>query len=691
MTASEPQPEATPAPTTRLQKWLLAALLLWALAARVLFSWPDPTMNRLWDERYNAGNVATALAFDQWRPLRTHYPTLSYMPHTVVLKLYEEARALPLLEDAPTTFGIARDGRAHLTPIAVRVCRILQTLVGTASLFVVFLIGRRLFGPWVGLGAAFLLAVAPWHLRQSGVFKPDIMLVLAAVLALYAMLRARRAPSAGSYAVAGALVGATAAAKWNGAALALPLLAALVLGGVSSPGLLLRRAAAAAAAGAATLLALNPWLVLAPDLYRRHLGNTVSHYRERLAEVGASLFDQPLSAVTSLAGGVYFGPVLGAAALLGLAWMLALALRAGRGVASALPGTGRGAAGEPRGASGGAAGALPDAGRGIAGGGATVADAWILLVFFGGYVASLWVVTRYPKPPNWLIVAPVVALAGAWCIGRLLQAARTLPRGPIQATAVAVLALAAGAAGLDKARFVHATVYDTNVPLTSAAAARAAGSPKPLRGRTMFSELPLGKQDIDPRTWDGAFVPTLIQTEDLAAEASAERDAADVLLFGGARLAPGEDPVYRELAAPDGGVEVRRFDPRPFRLRGDSVVLVRRPFLALGGPEAAPFAAAGDGVHEVEPAALEAGDGDPGPGRLLVSLEVAVRVPAAAAADVAVEVDGVRLPCRHTQKGRARRRCLTPRFEAPESPVRILVEPPRDVIDVTVFHWRRPG
>lgn len=662
--ASHLEPEGASPSTTRLQKWLLGLLLLWALAVRVLFSWPDPTMNRLWDERYNAGNVAAILAHDHWRPVRTHYPTLSYLPHAATLKVYETARSLPWLSSLPTTVRIAPDGRPYLTRIAVRYSRIIQTLLGTASLFVVFLIGRRLFGPWVGLGAASLLAVAPWHLRQSGVFKPDIMLVLTAALTLYAILAARRSEGLRAYAIAGAMVGATAAAKWNGAALALPLLLAIALGGVRDIGLLFRRTAAAAAGGAGVLLLLNPWLVLAPEMYRRHLGNTVSHYRERLAEVGAGLFDQPLNAVTSLAGSVYFSPVLGAFGLLGLAWMFVLAIRARGGFSRPLPG---------------------------AAGDATAGDAWILAVFFGGYVGSLWIVTRYPKPPNWLIVAPVVALAGAWFIGRLASAARALPETRFTVAALAILATVAGLAGLDKARFVHATVYDVNVPLTSAEAARTAGRPKPLRGRTFITELPLGNQDFDPRIWDGNYVSTLIRTENIAAESAYERQAADVLLFPASRLAPGQDSVYRELTAERPGATVQRFEARPFRLRGESVVLVRRPFAALGPPAPIAFSKAGDGLYGVDPAVLHAEAGETDASRPLVSLEIAVRTPSSDQVAVSVEVAGNPLPCRHTQKGRERRRCLTPRFEAPRSPVRIVVQPAREIIDVTAFRWRRPA
>jgi len=658
--AVSPSPEGAPPATSRLQAWLLGLLLLWAFAVRLVFSWPDPTMNRIWDERYNAGNVAAIVAEGQWRPVRAHYPTLSYLPHALVLKGWETARALPGLREAPASFAVAPNGRPFLTPLGVHTCRAIQALVGTASLWVLFLIGRRLFGSPAGLLGALLLSVVPWHLRQSVAFKPDIMLVLTAVIALYAMLAASRSGSLRSYAVAGAMVGATAASKWNGGALLIPLLAAIALGGIEgrSIGLLARRTLAAGAAAAGVLLLLNPWLVLDPDLYRRHLGSTVNQYQERLVNADSGWFDQPVNLVTSLVGSIYFGPVLGAGALVGLAGLLLLVLRHRR-VSAPLPGPG---------------------------GAMTTSDAWIMLTFFGGYVAALWLATRYPKPPNWLIVAPVAALAGAWLIVFLVGAARRAgPTGWRRAAAPALVLIVATAVSF-KVQAVHRAVYDENVPLTVDEAARVAGARKPLRGRTFVSELPLGAQAFDPRTWDSAFVPTVIRTQDIAAELGAEAETADVLLFAGSRLGPEQDPAYRELAAGAGATE-QRFEPGLFRLRGEPVILVRRRFDPIGPPSQAPFAATAEGHYQIDSRAAGGSAGSPEPS--LVSLEIAIRTPSRDEVDVAIDAGGLRFPCRLTQKGRQRRRCLTPRFFEPKEPVRVLVEPSREVIDATVFRWRR--
>lgn len=647
--------------TSSHHRWLLGLLLLWSFATRLLFSWPDPTLNRFWDERYNAGNVAAVLALGRWEPLRTHYPTLSYLPHAATLKVYETARKLPSLSSAPPSFNVRADGRPFLTRTGLRISRIIQTLVGVGSLLVVFLIGRRLFGSWAGLGAAFMLAVAPWHLRLSASFKPDIMLVLTATLAVYAMLRARDRESLGGYMIAGALLGASTASKWNGAALVVPLLATVALGGVDRPRLLLRRCLAAGAAAAAVLVALNPWLVLTPDVYRRHLGSTMNQYEERLVNSSAGLLDQPLNAAASLLGSIYFGPILGSCALLGLAWMLVVAIRRRKG--GVLPGT-----------------------RGIA----TVADAWVLLACFGGYVGALWAVTRFPKPPNWLIVAPVAALAGAWFTAWLFQTILKTASGWKRRPAVVGLAVVLTVAAAEKIHFIQRIVYDANVPLTTAEAARETGTEKPLRGRTFFSELPVGNEDFDPRVWDGNHVPTLVLTESIAAESKLERESADALLFPASRLETDHDETYRDLASGRSGAVVQRFDPRLFRLRGDPVVLVRRQFDRLGDPEPHPFHAASDGVYEVT-LAEEGGTGTTESASDLLSIEVAIRAPLRDAASVNVEADGTLVQCRPTQRGRNRRRCLTPRLNPPSSPIRVLIGPAHEVINVSVFRWRPPA
>ena len=304
-------------------------------------------------------------------------------------------------------------------------------------------------------------------------------------------------------------------------------------------------------------------------------------------------------------------------------------------------------------------------------------------------MGALWAVTRYPKPPNWLIIAPVAALAGAWFTCWLFEAVLKARAGRYGVPAViglaAVLSVAAGA----KIHFVQQIVYDENVPLTAVEAARETGTEKPLRGRTFLSELPLEKEDFDPRVWDGNHVPTLVLTESIAAEPRMEREAADALLFPVSRLGTDHDETYRELVSNRSGAVVQRFEPSLFRLRGEPVVLVRQHFGRLGPAEPHPFHAAGEGVYEVT---LGTGGGADTTESVsdLLSIEVAVRTPSGDSVSVNVEADGNLVQCRPTQRGRDRRRCLTPRLKAPLSTVRLLIQPAREVIGVSVFRWRRP-
>jgi len=586
---------------------------------------------------------------------------------------WETARSAAAFDGLPPTWAVAPDGRPYLTPAGVRTCRIIQTVLGTASLWVLFLIGRNRFGAGAALTAVLLLSTTPWHLRQSVAFKPDIMLVLTGVIALWAMLAAVRNGSVRSYAVAGAMVGATVASKWNGGALLLPLAVAIALGGLRDVPLLLRRAAAAGASAAGVLLALNPWLVLDPDLYRRHLGSTVTQYQERVVNAGSGWFDQPLSVITSLAGSVYFSPVLGICALLGLTVLLAHVVRH-RSVRGPLPGVGSGL---------------------------TAADATLLLTFLGGYVAALWAATRYPKPPNWLIVAPIAALAGGWLISRLLAITRRLPTGWRRAATPAFVVLIAAALSA-KVHFAHRMAYDENVPLTTDQAARTAGQDKPLRGRTVVTELPLRAQAFDPRLWDSAYVPTVVRTEDIAEEDAAEATRADALLFPASRLEPEADLPHGKLAAA-AGATLTLFEPGPFRLRGEPIALVRRTFQRLAPPEPAAFRALEQGAWLVdlptpapagdppEPAAAEASPSNEPPAPELVSLEIRLRAPATDGVEVHVIADELRLSCRLTQKSPKHRRCLTTRFATPDEEVRLSVEPAREVVSVTLFRWRQPG
>ena len=84
-------------------------------------------------------------------------------------------------------------------------------LVGCATILVLFAIGRRLYSDGVGLLAALLLALAPFHVTQSQILKPPAATTLWAALAFLLALRLAARPSFGN-----AILGVESGKHFNG-------------------------------------------------------------------------------------------------------------------------------------------------------------------------------------------------------------------------------------------------------------------------------------------------------------------------------------------------------------------------------------------------------------------------------------------------------------------------------------------
>jgi 4-amino-4-deoxy-L-arabinose transferase-like glycosyltransferase len=106
--------------------------------------------------------------------------------------------------------------------------RSLTALLGTASIFVTYLLGRRIYGREVGLLAAAALAFFPPHMRDSQYATTDIPLTFFSLLAMLSatLLLYRKAGlwgRLGQVLLTGALIGLAAATKYTVATLLLPL------------------------------------------------------------------------------------------------------------------------------------------------------------------------------------------------------------------------------------------------------------------------------------------------------------------------------------------------------------------------------------------------------------------------------------------------------------------------------------
>jgi hypothetical protein len=528
----------------------LVLLLLWSLALRVWLATPNLTGDRFWDENYGVDNLCGLLLRHEPRPVNGFHPGLSYLPQAALLAASEGLHRWT----GSAAFAVFQ-GEDDLTPAGYLLCRLLQTLAGTLSLYLTFRIGRRLASPGVGLAAALLLALAPWHLRQSVIFKPDIWLVACSLLALLASLELADRPAARTALAAGAAVGLALAAKFNAAPALLPPATALLGEG----GWRRRRRwgllALAAGAAAGVFLLLTPFLVLDPGLYLRNLGTTWRDYATKGAMLGGSHLGVLVHGARALLSDSFHGWLFGAAGLLGLA------------LAGAAPWLRRDDAARAR-----------RLGPAMAAG---YVAAYALL-----YAAS----STNPSEHNWLPVAPYVALGAAWIFFRgwewlarrlpagsgLFTGPRHLPARPWNALGIAgFLAACWPMAAAD-----HTWVYLAAVPSTQDLERdHLRRRLAPLGWRVVVRE-----EDCDAQ-WYGD--PAIVdEVKRLAERPAAELELADAELFPATRLNGGESGFYRRrLAAAGGRAELARFDPLPFRAHGLALAALLHPWVARGEPQ----------------------------------------------------------------------------------------------------------
>jgi len=107
--------------------------------------------------------------------------------------------------------------------------RLTNALLGTATVLLLYLTGRRAYSSRAGLLAAAFLAVAFLHARESHYAVNDVPLTLLAVVGLWLCLCVLQRGTAGDYLLAGAVAGLAAGTKYTGAFLAVPLAVAYSL------------------------------------------------------------------------------------------------------------------------------------------------------------------------------------------------------------------------------------------------------------------------------------------------------------------------------------------------------------------------------------------------------------------------------------------------------------------------------
>ncbi|MFP3939189.1 MAG: glycosyltransferase family 39 protein [Thermoanaerobaculia bacterium] len=551
MNRSKVPPEDRQRPGDRRLRALLVVLLLASLALTAWYASWGLHRDRYWDERFSMENVAALLLGDSFRPANGYYQSLSYLPQTALLGASETLHRWTGWESLAVF-----DEEQRFTATAYLLARLLQALYGAGCLLVTFLLGRSLFGPGVGLLGAFLLAVTPWHVQVSSMFKPDVLLTLGVLLATWWSVRAVEHPTPGRFALAGAGVALAASAKLNGLLAAAPLVVAAVLanGAWRRRGL---RLSVSAVACAGLFVVLNPWF----PMYTEAFGENLDHYTYKAGTYGGTRLGVLWQEAALIASPAVHGRVLGGVALIAVA---VFAVHLFRARSSKSP-TDRARGGRFR-------------KRGAAGG-------WVLLSFPLSYSLTYAAATPHFKANNFLPLFPFTALLAAWGLSRLWRSAAdrwpTLRRqkSPLLAGALLVTLLAPRPA-------LYA--YRQAVPTTEELAwrflrtrFRDAGEAE---ARLVFAErAEVADASLAPPSPPDLLVAGAV-VERLARVEPVRLGAADGEVFPAVRLQGEDSDAYwlRLTNAPRGAV--RRFTGEAFVARGPDRIAVAHPWRRTGPP-----------------------------------------------------------------------------------------------------------
>jgi 4-amino-4-deoxy-L-arabinose transferase-like glycosyltransferase len=167
--------------------------------------------------------------------------------------------------------------------------RAVIALLGTATVWVTYHIGRR-WGAAEGLAAALLMAVIPYHVRESHYVLTDVPTAFLTTLTFLLALRAHERPTLGTFGWAGLAAGLAASGKYNGSiAILFPLIAGWLTAGTLS--VRIQRTLVVCGIAGLGFLAGTPYAVLDMPAFLNDYARLATIFaRERLGEPGWSIY-----------------------------------------------------------------------------------------------------------------------------------------------------------------------------------------------------------------------------------------------------------------------------------------------------------------------------------------------------------------------------------------------------------------
>jgi 4-amino-4-deoxy-L-arabinose transferase-like glycosyltransferase len=194
--------------------WALSGILTIAFAVRVAYLLTGVPYAVGIDEPAIVNRALRIMQIGDWNPHTFDYPTLV---------IYLEAGLLAGVRWLSRTTGTW----ASITDLPLRTIfgtsRVAVAALGTATVWLTYQLGKALESPAVGTIAAAQLAVYPMHVRESHFILTDVPTTALTTAALVLALRAARRHTVAAYAWAGCAAGLAAAAKYNGAVVALTI------------------------------------------------------------------------------------------------------------------------------------------------------------------------------------------------------------------------------------------------------------------------------------------------------------------------------------------------------------------------------------------------------------------------------------------------------------------------------------
>ncbi len=220
--------------------------------------------------------VDRALQIERTGDLNPHwfnYPTLYTYAQTLLIVILR-----PLAKAWAGWRGVALDSLAW-QGIIYQAGRLLTALIGTATVAVVYGIGRRLFNQRVGLWAAFILAATALHIEHSHYITTDVPAAFFVALCLYFAARALEAHTLRYLTLSALMAGFAAGAKYNAGLVVVTTGVAFLAtrrdwDELVDPALILVPLAALAG-----FLISTPYALLDYDTFSKGLQAEIEHYR----------------------------------------------------------------------------------------------------------------------------------------------------------------------------------------------------------------------------------------------------------------------------------------------------------------------------------------------------------------------------------------------------------------------------